>query len=163
MQSRNAQRSRDCPQGVIGAGRSLMTRTRSLLRVALVAIAAASSLLGGFGLAAPAAAQGVIGTGSGRAGATVAALVALIGVVTAGLALARSAGRIGTGNGRDGAIVALVLGVMGVALAGLHLATTTGAFYGAGNGRAGAILALVLGLIGMALGRLALVRSSRTG
>ena len=91
MQSRNAQRGRDCPQGVIGAGRSPLTRTRSLLRVARVAIvAAASALLGGFGLAAPAAAQGVIGTGSGRAGATVAAVVALIGVVVGGLALARS-------------------------------------------------------------------------
>ena len=49
-----------------------MTRTRSLIRVALIAIAAAA-LLGGVGLAAPAAAQGVIGPGSGRAGATVAA------------------------------------------------------------------------------------------
>jgi Family of unknown function (DUF6223) len=160
MQSRNAQRSRDCPTGAVGARRSLVTRTRALLRVALVAIAAA--LLGGFGLAAPAAAQGVIGTGSGRAGAVVAWLVALIGVVIGGLALARSAGRIGTGNGRDGAIVALVLGLIGMALAGLHLATSTGGI-GTGNGRAGAILALVLGLIGLVLGRLALARSSRTG
>ena len=129
-----------------------MTRTRSLLRVA-------SALLGGVGLAAPAAAQGVIGTGSGRAGAVVAWVVALIGVVTGGLALAR-AGRV-AGNGRDGAIVASVLGLMGMALAVLHLATTTGAFYGTGNGRAGAIVALVLGLLGMVLGRLALGRSSR--
>ena len=45
---------------------------------------------------------GVIGPGSGRAGASVAAVVALIGVVIGGLALARSAGRIGTGNGRTG-------------------------------------------------------------
>jgi hypothetical protein len=135
-------------------------RTRSLLRIARVAIATA--LLGGFCLAAPAAAQGVIATGSGRAGATVAGMVALIGVVTGGLALARSASRMGTGNGRDGAIVALVLGLVGMALAGLHLATSTGGI-GTGNGRAGAIVALVLGLIGMVLGRLALARSSRTG
>jgi diadenosine tetraphosphate (Ap4A) HIT family hydrolase len=64
----------------------------------------ASVLLGVGGLAAPSAAQGVIATGSGRARATVAGLVALIGVVTGGLALARSAARIGMGNGRDGAI-----------------------------------------------------------
>ena len=159
MQSRNAQRSRECPRAVIGTRRSFVTRTRSLLRVVLVAIATAALL--GFGLAAPAAAQGVIGTGSGRAGAIVAWVVALIGVVTGGLAL-RSARRIGTGNGRDGAIVALVLGLIGMALAGLHLATSTGGI-GTGNGRAGAIVALVLGLIGMVLGRLALARSSRTG
>ncbi len=71
-----------------------MTRTRSLIRVAVIAIvAAAAALLRGFGLAAPAAAHvsaGVIGTGSGRAGAIVAAVVALIGVVIGGLALARS-------------------------------------------------------------------------
>ena len=99
-----------------------MTRTRSPFRVARVAIAAAAAaLLGGFGLAAPAAAQGVIGTGSGRAGAIVAWVVALIGVVTGGLALARSAGRIGTGNGRLGAIVALVLGLIGLVLGRLAL------------------------------------------
>jgi hypothetical protein len=134
-----------------------MTRTRSLLRVDR--FAAASALLGGFGLAAPAAAH-VIGPGSGRTGASVAAMVALIGVVTGGLALARAAGRIGTGNGRDGAIVALVLALMGTFLAGLHLATSSGGI-GTGNGRLGAIVALVLGLIGLALGRLALVHSGR--
>ena len=119
---------------------------------------AAAALLGGFGLAAPAAAQGVIGTGSGRAGATVALIVALIGVVIGGLALSRSAAR----NARDGAIVALVLGPMGMVLAGLHLATTTGGFYGTGNGRGGAVVALVLGLIGVVLGRLAVARPRST-
>src|SRR5687768_12009350 len=148
------------PQGVVGARRSLVTRARSLFRAR---VAAASALLGWFGLAAPAAAQGVVGTGSGRAGAIVAWVVALIGVVTGGLALARSAGRVGTGNGRDGAIVALVLGLMGMGLAGLHLVTTSGGYYGTGNGRAGAIVALLLGLVGMILGRRTLARSSRTG
>ena len=100
-----------------------MTCTRSLIRVALIA-AAAAALLGGFGLAAPAAAHvtvadGVIGPGSGRAGASLAAVVGLIGVVIGGLALARSAGRMGTGNGRNGAIVALVLGLIGIVLGGL--------------------------------------------
>ena len=73
------------------------------------------------GRAPASAAQVVIGTGSGRLGATVAALVALIGVVIGGLALARSAGRIGTGNGRDGAIAAVVAGLIGMVLGGLHL------------------------------------------
>lgn len=141
-----------------------MTCTRSLIRVALIAAAA---LLGGIGLAAPAAAQvtvadGVIGPGSGRAVASLAAVVGLIGVVIGGLALARSAGRIGTGNGRNGAIVALVLGLIGTVLAALHLATSTGGI-GTGNGRGGAIVALVLGLIGIVLAGLARARSRRTG
>src|SRR5688572_4062108 len=149
---------------IAGARRGFMTCTRSLIRVALIGIAAAALL--GFGLAAPAAAHdgvtnGVIGTGSGRAGANVAAALALIGAVIGGLALARSAGRIGTGNGRDWAIVALVVGLIGMVLAGLHLATSTGGI-GTGNGRGGAIVALALGLIGIVLGGLALARSRRT-
>ncbi|XXZ53924.1 DUF6223 family protein [Sorangium sp. So ce341] len=143
---------------VIRARNSFMTRTWSPIRAA----AAAAALLGGVGLAAPAAAQGVIGPGSGRAGATVAVVVGLIGAVVGGLALARSVGRTGTGNGRNGAIVALVLGLIGMVLAGLHLATSTGGI-GTGNGRGGAIVALVLGLIDVVLGRLALVRSRRSG
>jgi glyoxylase I family protein len=123
-------------------------------------VAPTAALLGAFGLASPAAAQGVIATGSGRAGATVAALVALVGVVVGGLALRRSARRLGAGNGRDGAIVALVVGVMGMALAVIHLVTSTGGI-GTGNGRGGAIVALVLGLIGVVLGWMALNRSRR--
>jgi hypothetical protein len=104
MPSRKAQPGRDRPRRRIGV----------------------SALLGGFVLAAPAAAQGVIGTGSGRAGATVAAVVALIGVIAGGLALVRSAGRFGAGNGRDGAIVALVLGAIGMVLGRLALARSGG-------------------------------------
>jgi hypothetical protein len=125
-----------------------MKRIRSLVGAALVATVAA----------APAAAQ-VIGPGSDRTGGSLAALVALIGVVSGGRAVARSRVRAGTGHGREGAILALVLGVMGMVLAGLHLATNPGAI-GTGHGRAGAILALVLGLIGVALGRVALARSA---
>jgi len=117
---------------------------------------AAAALLMEVALAAPAAAQGVLGTGSGRTGATVALIVAGIGVVTGALALSRSAAR----NARDLAIAALVLGTIGVGLAGLHLATTTGGFYGTGNGRGGAVLGVVLGLIGMVLGRLARARTT---
>jgi hypothetical protein len=141
-----------------------MTCTRSLIRVALIAAAA---LLGGLGLAAPAAAHvsdaaGVIGFGPGRAVASLAAVVGLIGVVIGWLALARSASRVGTGNGRNRAIVALVLGLIGMVIAGLHLATSTGGI-GTGHGRGGAIVAVVLGPIGMVLGGLALARSRRTG
>jgi hypothetical protein len=176
MQSRIAHRSLDrLTRAIAGVGARLGapviagTRTgrpasptrvpacaRSRLRFARAAIA----LLGGVGLAGPAAAQGVIATGSGRAGASVAALVALIGAIVGGMALSRAAGRRGTGNGRDGAIVALVLGLVGMLLAALHLATSSGGI-GTGNGRLGAIVAVVLGLIGILLGRQALVRSSR--
>jgi hypothetical protein len=138
-----------------------VARTRSWLQAIPSAIdAAAFALVAELVFAAPPAAQGVVGTGSGRAGATVAAVVALIGVVTGGLALARSAGRTGTAVGRDAAVAALVLGLIGMVLAGLHLATSTGAV-GTGNGRGGAIVALALGLVGVVLGRLALARSRR--
>lgn len=113
---------------------------------------AAAVLLGAVDVAGPAAAQGAIGTGSGRTGASVALLAALIGVISGGRALARSAARSTPGRARDGAVVALVLGIVGMILAALHLATTTGAFYGAGNGRGGAVVASVLGLTGVLLG-----------
>jgi hypothetical protein len=79
---------------------------------------AAAALVGGVGLAAPAAAQvsdqppavSVYTLTPERIAATAAAVVGLIGAVIGGLALARSAGRIGTGNGRRGAIVALGVG-----------------------------------------------------
>src|SRR4030095_10519974 len=125
-----------------------MTCTRSLIRVALIA-AAAAALLGGFALAAPAVAHAspVIGPGSGRTGGSLAAVVALIAAVIGGLALARSAGRIGTGTGRNGAIVALVAGLIGIVLAGLHLATNTGAIC-TGSGGGGALVGLLLGVSG---------------
>lgn len=132
------------------ASRSLPQRT----------VPATALLLGAVGLASPAAAQGVIATGSGRAGATVAALVALVAVVVGGYALRRSRDR--PGSGRDGAIVALVVGLMGIVLAVLHLATSTGAI-GTGNGRGGAIVAFVLGAVGLVLGWMALSRSRRAG
>jgi hypothetical protein len=132
--------------------------------------AAAAALLGGFGLAAPAAAHvsvqptaaSVYTMSPGRIEAIVAALVALISVVLGGLALARSAGRIGTGNGRRGAIVALVLGPIGMVVGGLVVATADGGL-GTGNGLGGGIVALVVGLIGVVLGGLVVARSRRTG
>jgi hypothetical protein len=99
---------------------------------------------------------------SGRLVGSVAALVALAGVVIGGLALRRSAGRIGTGNGRIGAIVALAAGLIALVNGGLNLGIAKGG-PGTGNGVVGGAAALVLGLIGMTLGGLALARSRRTG
>jgi hypothetical protein len=87
-------------------------------------------------------------------------VLALVGVVIGGLAVARSARRIGN-NGRRGAIVALVAGPIAVVNGGLVLAFATGG-PGSGNGVVGGAAAFVLGLIAMALGGLALARSRRT-
>ena len=97
-----------------------------------------------------------------RLWATTAAVLALVGLVVGGLALARSAGRIGTGNGRMGFIVALVAGLIAVVNGGLNLASAKGG-PGTGNGVVGGAVALVLGLIAVAVGGLALARSRRTG
>ncbi len=130
---------------------------------------AAAALVGGFGLAAPAAAQVSVQPATANAYtltpkrivASLAALAGLSGAVIGGLALARSAGRIGIGNGRRGAIVALVLGPIGVVIGGLVVATADGGL-GTGNGLGGGIVAMMVGLIGMALGGVALARSRRT-
>jgi Family of unknown function (DUF6223) len=129
----------------------------------------AAAVVGGVGLAAPAAAWASVQSPAvsvytltpERVAASAAAVVGLIGAVIGGLALARSAGRIGTGNGRRGAIVALVLGPIGLVIGGLVVATADGGL-GTGNGLGGGIVAMMVGLIGMALGGLALARSRRT-
>ena len=95
-----------------------------------------------------------------RITASTAALVALVGAVIGGLAVARSAGRIGAGTGRRGAIVALVMGPTGLVIGGLVVATADGGL-GTGQGLAGGIVAMIVGLIGTALGGLALSRSAR--
>ena len=131
---------------------------------------AAIAMVGGFGLAAPAAAHASVQPDAAtvytitpeRIAASAAALVALIGAVIGGLALARSAGRIGNGNGRRGAIVALVLGPIGLVVGGLVVATADGGV-GTGHGLAGGVVAITVGLIGMALGGLALARFRRAG
>ena len=94
--------------------------------VSPVTLLLAAALIGGVGLAAPAAAQvsdqppavTVYGPTPERIAAAVGAVVGLIGAVIGGLALARSARRIGTGNGRRGAIVALVMGPIGLVIGG---------------------------------------------
>lgn len=130
------------------------------------AIAVAALLAGTTLAATPAAAQGMAGTVPGRVGGSMAALVALAGVVSGGLALRRArqattAGpRGGRGHPRDGAMVALALGLVGVLLAAVHLATSTGGV-GTGSGKAGAVVGAVLGLTAVALGRSALARAGR--
>ena len=107
------------------------------------------------------AATTVYGLTPGRLWATTVAVLALVGVVIGGLALARPASRFGTASGRLGAIAAPVAGLIAVVNGGLVLATADGG-PGTGNGVVGGAVALVLGLIGVALGGLALARSRRT-
>jgi hypothetical protein len=129
--------------------------------------AAAAALLVGIGPATPAAAHVLAQPASAygwtpeRIWGSAAALLALVGVVIGGLALARSAGRIGNGNGGRGSIVALVAGLIAVVNGGLVVVTADGGL-GTGNGIAGGYLALALGLIAMVLGGLARARSRRT-
>jgi len=142
-----------------------MKRTFPIILAALAAAALFGGLVHAVLVAAHVsepAATTVYGLTLRRLWATTAALLALVGVVIGGLALARSAGRIGTGNGRMGAIVALLAGLIAVVNGGLNLAIAKGG-PGTGNGVVGAAVALVLGLIAMALGGLALARSRRTG
>jgi len=142
-----------------------MKRTFPIILAALAAAALFGGLVHAVLVAAHVsepAATTVYGLTLRRLWATTAALLALVGVVIGGLALARSAGRIGTGNGRMGAIVALLAGLIAVVNGGLNLAIAKGG-PGTGNGVVGAAVALVMGLIAMALGGLVLARSRRTG
>ncbi len=94
-----------------------------------------------------------------RLWATTVAVLALIGVVIGGLALARPASRFATG--RPGAIVALVAGLIAVVNGWLNLAVANGG-PGTGNGVVGGAAAFVLGLIALSLGGLTLARWRRT-
>jgi hypothetical protein len=96
-----------------------------------------------------------------RLWATTAAVLALAGVVTGGLALGRPAGRFGIAYGRTGGTVALVVGLVAAVNGGLNLAVANGG-PGTGNGVVGGAAAFVLGLIALGLGGLALARCSRT-
>ncbi|HCT78866.1 MAG TPA: hypothetical protein DGT23_20360 [Micromonosporaceae bacterium] len=145
-----------------------MNSSGALTSVRLVLAMAPAALIGGFGLAAPAAAHVSAQPAAdaywttGRLVGSVAALVALAGVIIGGLALARPTSRIGTGNGRLGATMALVAGLTGIALGGLVVAAAEGG-PGTGYGIVGGFVALVIGLIATVLGWLALARSRRTG
>jgi uncharacterized protein DUF6223 len=106
------------------------------------------------------AANTVYGLTPRRLWASTVAVLALVGVVIGGLALARPASRFGTASGRGGSIVALVAGLIAVVNGGLNLAIASGG-PGTGNGVVGAAAAVVLGLIAIALGGLAQARSRR--
>src|SRR5262249_28522999 len=104
----------------------------------ILAALAAAALFGGLvhavlvaaHVSAPAATT-VYGLTPQRLWATTATVLALVGVVIGGLALARSAGPIGTGNRRIGAIGAVVAGLIAVVNGGLVLAVADG---GPGSG-----------------------------
>jgi hypothetical protein len=140
-----------------------MKRTFALILAAL----AAAALFGGLVYAVLVAAHvsepassTVHGLTPRRLWATTVALLAMVGAVIGGLALARPASRFGTASGRLGAIVALVAGLIAAVNGGLNLAVAKGG-PGTGNGVVGGAAALVLGLIAMVLGGLALARSRR--
>jgi hypothetical protein len=146
-----------------------MKRAFLLILVTLAAVA----LLGGLvhvvlviaQLSEPAATT-VYGFTPRRLWATTAVLLALVGVIIGGLALAFPASRFGAASALKGfplgTSVALVAGLIAVVNGGLNLAIANGG-PGTGNGVVGAAGALVLGLLAMAVGGLALARSPRTG
>jgi Family of unknown function (DUF6223) len=136
-----------------------MKRTLALILVA----AAAAALFGGLVHAVLVAAQvsepaatTVYGLTLRRLWAATVAVLAVVGVVIGGLALARPASRF-IACGRLGAIAALVAGLIAVVNGGLVLAIANGG-PGSGNGVVGGAAALVLGLIDMVLGGLAMGR-----
>ena len=106
------------------------------------------------------AATTVYGMTLRRFWATTVVVLALAGVGSGGLALARSANRLRTASGRLESILALVAGLVAVVNGGLVVALATGG-PGTGNGVVGGAGALVLGLIAMAIGALAMARSHR--
>ena len=141
-----------------------MKRTFALILVAVAAAAVFGGLVHAVLVAAQVsepAATTVYGPTPQRLWATTVVVLALVGVVVGGLALARPASRFGTASGRLGAIVALVAGLIAVVNGGLVLAIANGG-PGTGNGVVGGAAALVLGLIAAVLGGLARARSHST-
>jgi len=96
-----------------------------------------------------------------RLWATIAAVLALVGLVIGGLALKRPVSRFGSASGPLGAIMALAAGLVAAANGGLNVAVATGG-PGTGNGVVGGAAAFVLGLAAAAMGWIALARSRRT-
>jgi len=142
-----------------------MKRTFALILAALAAAALFGGLVHAVLVAAhlsEPAATTVYGLTARRLWAATVAVLALVGVVIGGLALARPASRFGAVSGRLGTIVVLVAGLIAAVNGGLVLATANGG-PGSGNGVVGGAGALVLGLIAMGLGGLGLARSRRSG
>jgi hypothetical protein len=140
-----------------------MKRTFAIILAAVTAAALFGGLVYAMLMAAHVsepAATTVHGLTPRRLWATTSVVLALLGVVIGGLALARPASRFG-GNRRIGAIVALVAGLIALVNGGLNLTIATGG-PGTGNGVVGGAAAFVLGLVALALGGLALARCRRT-
>jgi hypothetical protein len=91
-----------------------------------------------------------------RAVATVAAILALAGTITGGLALFRSTGR----EGPRRSLIALTTGSAGTLISIWVLATADGG-PGTGNGVVAGYAGVAFGLIAVVLGGLALTRSRR--
>ncbi|MEU2389464.1 DUF6223 family protein [Streptomyces sp. NPDC007369] len=142
------------------------------MSVRAVFAVAGAALIGGLALADPAAADpsvqpldvGVHTMSVGRVGASLSALVGLLGVVNGGLALAgrTGQGRIAAWARRNGAVTAQAAGLIAV-IAGGSVAATADGGLGTGNGLGGACVAMLLGLIAAVLGWSARSRSRRTG
>lgn len=138
-----------------------MKRTFALILAALVAAAVFGGLVHAVLVAAHVsepAATTVYGLTVRRLWATTVVVLALVGAVIGGLALARPASRFGTATGRLGAIVALATALVAVVNGVLVLAFANGG-PGTGNGVVGGAAALVLGLIATAIGGVALARA----
>jgi hypothetical protein len=101
------------------------------------------------------AADTVYGLTPARIVASIAALVALAGVIIGGLAVARPAGR------SRQAVVALGAGLAAIVVGGFVVGLAKGG-PGQGYGIVGGYVALVIGLVAALLGGLALARSRRT-
>jgi len=135
-----------------------MKRAFALVLAAVAAAALFGALVHGVLVAAHVsepAATTVYGLTSRRLWASAAGVLALVGVLLGGVALARAANR-----WRFGAIVGVGTGLLAAVSGALLLAIANGG-PGTGNGVVGAAGALVLGLIAMALGGLALAQFRR--
>ena len=141
-----------------------MKRTFGIILAAVAAAALFAGLVHAVLVAAHVsepAATTVYGLTPRRLWATTVVVLALVGVVIGGLALARPASRLGTASGQLGAILALAAGVIAVVNGGLNVTIATGG-PGTGNGVVGGAAAFVLGLIALAIGGLALARCRHT-
>jgi Family of unknown function (DUF6223) len=137
-----------------------MKRTFALVLAALATAALFGALVHAVLLAAHVsepAATTVYGLTVRRLWATAVVVLALAGVVTGGLVLARPTSRFGTARGLLGVIVTLAVGLIAAVNGGLVLAIANGG-PGSGNGVVGGAAALVLGVIATVLGGLALGR-----
>ncbi|MGC4942246.1 DUF6223 family protein [Kribbella sp. DT2] len=137
------------------------------MSVRTVLTVAGAVLISGLMLAEPAAAAPAVQPAAasfytlsvGRVGASLAAVVGLLGAVSGGLALTRTTGKghIGNWTRRNGAVAALGAGLVAVVVGGSIAATADGGL-GTGNGLGGAYVAVLVGLIAVTLGWLARAR-----